>query len=123
MTGSLPFDHLLAYRDQETARWVALCEKHPQALAVACDIASTKDVAVLVYHIFSVERLHTERLLEVPTSPIDITRPGSFGSLEILSARERDARRKIGRCLARANGSELDRIMPIQTRSAGTLST
>jgi uncharacterized damage-inducible protein DinB len=121
MTGSLPFDHLLAYRDQETARWAALFEKHPQALAVACDIASTKDVAGLVYHIFAVERLHTERLLEVPTTPIEMGRPPEFDNWAALSGLQNDARAKIAQFHAKASDAELDKVMTIQTRSAGAV--
>ena len=120
MTG-LPFDHLLAYRDQETARWAALFEKRPEALSVACDIAGTKDVAGLVYHIFAVERLHTERLLEVPTSPIEMGRPAEFDNWPALSRLEKEARGKIAQFQAKASDAELDKMMTIQTRSAGAV--
>lgn len=119
----LSFEQLVGYRDQETARWKKFFEQKPEALKVKTDIARQSDAAGLVYHIFSVERLHTERLLEVPISPIEITRPESFASLESLYALEREAREKIGQFLTKASDAELDKIMTIQTRSAGTLTT
>ena len=120
MTG-LPFDHLLAYRDQETARWAALFEQHPDALRVACDIAGEKDVAGLVYHIFAVERRHTERLLEVSVSAIETPRPAEFANWQGLGRLEKDARGKIAQFHAKATDAELDKMMTIQTRSAGSV--
>jgi uncharacterized damage-inducible protein DinB len=122
MTG-LSFEHLLAYRDQETARWAALFGKNPDALHVACDIASQRDVAGLVYHIFAVERLHTERLLEVPTTPIEMGRPPEFDNWPALSGLEKEARAKIAQFQAKASDAELDKIMTIQSRVAGAYTT
>jgi len=121
MTG-LTFEQLLAYRDQETARWHGFFGQHSEALRVACDIARQKDVAGLVYHIFAVERLHTERLLGAALSPIEIERPAEFAQMAALWELEKDAREKIERFLAMASDEELNKIITIQTRSAGTLS-
>ena len=55
MNDGIRFSELLDYNTQETARWKEWFAKHPDALALPCDIARATTVAELLFHIFAVE--------------------------------------------------------------------
>ena len=59
---SLTATEVLRWNDTNTAQWRKLFEKHPEALALPCDIRGSSTVADLLQHIVAVELRYAERL-------------------------------------------------------------
>lgn len=59
---SLTAHEVLHWNDTNTAQWRKLFEKHPEALALPCDIRGSSTVADLLQHIVAVELRYAERL-------------------------------------------------------------
>jgi len=55
MIDGIRFSELLDYNEQETARWRDWFAKHPEALALPCDIGRATTVGELLFHVFAVE--------------------------------------------------------------------
>jgi uncharacterized damage-inducible protein DinB len=59
---SLTATEVLHWNDTNTAQWRKLFERHPEALALPCDIRGSSTVADLLQHIVAVELRYAERL-------------------------------------------------------------
>ena len=59
---SLTATEVLRWNDTNTAQWRKLFERHPEALALPCDIRGSSTVADLLQHIVAVELRYAERL-------------------------------------------------------------
>ncbi len=119
MTKRVSLKELLAWRDEETAQWKDFFVRTPRALELPCDIAGAKDVRGLVQHILAVELRYAERLNDVtqptPYEEMDIT------TTEKLFSHGDRAVQLLSAFLAKADDSEMERVIEFATRSAGTL--
>jgi uncharacterized damage-inducible protein DinB len=64
----LSADELIAYVDCTAAGWRDLIVKHPDVLALPCDIMETGTVGALLQHIVAAQLRYAERLAELPVS-------------------------------------------------------
>lgn len=81
MTDGIEFAELLAYTDEETARWKQWFHRHPEALDLPIDIADAGTVRRLVKHILFVELHFSNLLLGIPAADFDSLPDGSVGEL------------------------------------------
>jgi uncharacterized damage-inducible protein DinB len=113
MNDGIRFSELLAYNEEETARWKEWFRNHPEALDAPCDIARGKTVADLVFHIFVVELNFAHLVMALP-------RP-DFGSLphatldELFGISE-EAARKIHQFLDGSQPQGWDEVLPLGFR-------
>lgn len=66
MDSAITFTEMLRYSEQETARWREWFGVHPEALEVAFPIANANNVRGLLSHIFVVELLFANAVLDRP---------------------------------------------------------
>jgi uncharacterized damage-inducible protein DinB len=107
------FSELLAYNQQETARWKEWFAAHPEALNVPCDIAGGKTIADLLFHIFSVELVYAHIVSNLPRPDFQ-TLPRSTAD-ELFGISE-EAARKIGELLRSVTGEQWDQTLPLGSR-------
>jgi uncharacterized damage-inducible protein DinB len=116
----IAFSELLAWREEETARWKDFFTHNASCLEIPCSIAGTKDVRELVQHIFAVELRFAERLN-------DIAEVTSYESMRIASVEDLFLHGEKASSLlrhfleTRASDGEWARVLEFQTRSAGLL--
>ena len=116
MTVSLPITELLAWRDDETARWREWLSAHPAALDVSLGDGRFPTVGALIGHIGSVELRHAQRLLGEPVTPAEEIAPRSHDELFALLDR---GRALLGQFLVDAEEADLDSTLTFDTIGAG----
>ena len=67
----LSFGELLDYSAEESNHWRDFFKQHPDALDLPCDIAGTKTVREVVFHIVAVQMRYAERLLNMPVTEFE----------------------------------------------------
>jgi len=107
------FSELLAYTEQETARWKAWFQAHPEALQAPCDISGSTTVKDLLFHVFFVELHFAHAVLSLP-KPDYNTIPRA--SLDELFAVSQEAAGKMRRFLERSAPGEWADPLPIGFR-------
>ena len=113
MNEGIQFAELLAYTQQETARWKAWFRDHMEALDVPCDIAGGKTIRDLLFHIFFVE-LNFAHLVQSLPKPDYTTLPRK--SLDELFGVSEDAAEKIRQLFASVTDQQLTESLPIGFR-------
>lgn len=76
MAAGLNGEELLAWNDTTFTKWMELIERHPEVMAVHCDVYGVSNIAELLHHIAAVELRYAQRLMgeqeaaydEVPVS-------------------------------------------------------
>src|ERR1700749_736037 len=63
MAAGLSGEELLAWSDTTFSKWMELTERHPEVLAVSCDVYGVSNVAGLLHHIAVVELRYAQRLM------------------------------------------------------------
>jgi uncharacterized damage-inducible protein DinB len=86
-------DELVFWVERTSSGWRELLERHPQALALPCDIRETRTVAELLQHIVAVELRYAERLSDLPETSYEAI---LFDSVESLYASHDRAMRLLG---------------------------
>jgi uncharacterized damage-inducible protein DinB len=66
MDSAITFTELLLYSEQETKRWKEWFGAHPEALEVPFPIANANNVRGLLVHMFTVELLFSNAVLDGP---------------------------------------------------------
>ena len=116
MTLSLPITELLAWRDDETARWREWLPAHPAALELSLGDGRFPTVGALIGHIGSVELRHGQRLLGEPVTPPEEIAPRGIEELFALLDR---GRALLGRFLVEAEERDLESTLTFDTIGAG----
>jgi uncharacterized damage-inducible protein DinB len=123
----LSFGELLDYSAEESNHWRDFFAQHPDALDVPCDIAGTKSVREVVFHIVAVQVRYAERLLNMPLTEFETLaaglgegKPGQ-GKGEELFALARKSFEDLRSFAIAANDSDWDGLLTFPTRSAGEL--
>ena len=119
MPPSLDAAVLLAYHEEETARWKEWFLAHPEALAAKCDIARVDTLGGLLYHIFWVEQMYACRLHDQPIPELN---PPADAKVEDLFALGEGAYPMIRDFIASATPETLAEVIIWQSRFAGELS-
>ena len=114
----LSFGELLDYCAEETNHWREWFKKNPAALALASDIAGTKDVREIVLHIVAVQMRYAERLLNMPITEYDELKAKTAEELFSLGHKSLEDLRSFA---VAANDPDWDGTLTFPTRSAGTL--
>ena len=114
----LSFGELLDYSAEESNHWRDFFSQHPDALDVPCDIAGTKTVREVVFHIVAVQVRYAERLLNMPITEYDQL-AGKNG--EELFALGRKSLEDLRSFAIAANDADWDGTLTFPTRSAGEL--
>ena len=114
---SLSFSELLAYTDEETARWHAwLREQDPAVLEVRVGEGSRATVREVIHHIFAVERRYADRLRgELPVAYDAIP----MEPLDTLFEVHREARALLRGWVERATPDDWARVVEFETLTAG----
>ncbi len=116
----LSFGELLDYSAEESNHWRDFFKQHPDALDLPCDIAGTKTVREVVFHIVAVQMRYAERLLNMPVTEFETLaakiaqgKPGE--ELFALSRKSFEDLRSF------AIAANWDGTLTFPTRSAGAL--
>jgi uncharacterized damage-inducible protein DinB len=128
----LSFGELLDYSAEESNHWRDFFKQHPDALDVPCDIAGTKTVREVVFHIVAVQVRYAERLLNMPVTEFETLaarlaeeKPGQGklgqGKCEELFALSRKSLEDLRSFAIAANDADWDGMLTFPTRSAGEL--
>lgn len=113
-----PIAPLLAWRDNETARWRAYFDANPRALDFAAGDGTMDTVRGLVRHIFAVELRYGQRLLGTPvTDWADFKQQG----VDEIFAIGDEARRMIDQYMSAADDASLSGTLTFSTLTAGTI--
>ena len=119
----LSFGELLDYSAEESNHWRDFFKQHPDALDLPCDIAGTKTVREVVFHIVAVQMRYAERLLNMPVTEFETLaakiaqgKPGE--ELFCLSRKSFEDLRSFA---IAANDADWDGTLTFPTRSAGEL--
>lgn len=117
-TEPITFAELLAYTDEETARWHEwLRARHPAVLEVRVGEGSRATVRELIHHIFAVERRYADRLRgELPVAYDAIP----MHPLDTLFDVHRESRALLRAFVARATPDDWARVLTFETLTAGT---
>ena len=113
MNDGIRFSELLAYNQQETARWKDWFRSHPEALAAPCDIARGKTVADLLFHIFLVELNFAHFVLALPRPDFNSLPRATLDELFGISE---DAGRKIRQFLDSSKPEQWSEPLPLGSR-------
>jgi uncharacterized damage-inducible protein DinB len=62
---------VLQWNEKTSDQWRKFLTADPDVLAIACDIARTKNVAELIQHIVAVELRYAERIARLPETPYE----------------------------------------------------
>ena len=119
----LSFGELLDYSAEESNHWRDFFKQHPDALDVPCDIAGTKTVREVVFHIVAVQMRYAERLLNMPITEYESLVAQLTGAKpgEELFALGRKSLEDLRSFAIAANDAEWDGTLTFPTRSAGEL--
>ena len=66
MSVGLSGEELLAWNDATFAKWMELVERHPEVMAVGCDVYGVVNVGELLHHVAMVELRYAQRLMGQP---------------------------------------------------------
>ena len=116
---SLTATEVLRWNDTNTAQWRKLFEKHPEALALPCDIRGSSTVADLLQHIVAVELRYAERLGDEAVTEYDAVPKESL--IKIFAVHDR-AIAKINILLADAT-YDWQREIDMETRQGRLIAT
>ena len=118
-TEPITFHELLAYTDEETARWHEwLRAQDPAVLEVRVGEGTRATVRELIHHIIAVERRYTDRLRgELPVAYDAIP----MHPLDSLFEVHRESRALLHAYIAAATPDDWGRVLTFETLSAGTL--
>lgn len=116
MAAGLSGEELLAWNDTTFNKWMELAERHPEVLAVSCDVYGVSNVAELLHHIAVVELRYAQRLMgeqetgydEVPVT-VEGFRLAHNGMMERMANLLQDA------------AFDWQAVIRFQTRSMGVL--
>ena len=117
---AVTFEALLADYEATSARWVKFFEANPGAALVATDIAGSKNIGELVWHIYAASFRHSQRLLGEEVSDLEGTTPvrdiaGAFvlkdGAIE-----------RMRQFLANVSETELEEQLEFKSRITGRVS-
>lgn len=114
---ALTADELIAWVDRTTEGWRELVVRHPEVLALPCDIRETHRVAELLQHIVAAELRYAERLADLQETAYEAI---GMGSAEELFATHM---RAMALLRERLQVADFDWDQPIDfvTRSAGRM--
>ena len=118
MSVGLSGEELLAWNDATFSNWMELVERHPEVMAVACDVYGVSNVGELLHHVVLVELRYAQRLMgqtetayeDVPVS-VDGIRSAHGGMVERVRELLGDV------------AYEWESTIRFQTRSAGVMVT
>lgn len=114
---AVTFEELLADFDLTVARWKEFFAANPPAAEVPTDIANSRNVGALVWHIYGASVRLSQRLLGEPL--IDLSEPklvkniGGAWEMHALGAAN------LRRFLNGASEAVLDEVMQFETKAAG----
>jgi len=119
----LSFGELLDYSAEESNHWRDFFRQHPDALDLPCDIAGTKTVREVVFHIVAVQMRYAERLLNMPVTEFETlaTKIAQGEPGEELFALSRKSLEDLRSFAIAANDADWDGTLTFPTRSAGEL--
>lgn len=116
MDSGLSFSELLAFTAEENRRWKKWFLDHPQALDLPCDIADSKTVRELFFHILRVDLFYSHLLLGLPR-PDPASLP--HATIDELFAVGEQAAAKLREFLDRATAADWDQIVPLRFADRG----
>lgn len=114
---ALTAEDLLRWLDDTSRRWWELLDRHPEALALACDVRETQNVAQLLQHIVAVELRYAERLADRQATDYDRI---PYDSVAALSATHTQAMQLLNPLLEKPD-TFWDEAITFQTRSMGAM--
>ena len=114
---SLTAEEVLDWNDITAQRWRLLLEKHPEALALPCDVRGSETVADLLQHIVAAELRYAQQLSDEPIS--DYADIPKSTIAEIFATH--DLAMSKYRALNADSNYNWDEDFTVVTRSAGTL--
>ncbi len=115
---ALTCEEMLADFESTVERWRVFFEKNPAALTVPCDVAASKNVGELVWHIYVTSIRHSQRLLGEPVAPFDQGRSAELATLQALAMQ---AIGNLQRFLEASNEQTLNEIFEYTIRSGAVL--
>lgn len=115
---ALTCEEMLADFESTFSRWRDFFQKTPAALKVPCDVAGSKNVGELVWHIYTTSIRHSQRLLAEPVEPFDQGRSADLAILEALAVR---ASGNLHRFLDSCNEQSLNQVFEYTIRSGGVV--
>lgn len=118
MPAALDAAILLAYVEEETARWKQWFAAHPEALAAPCDIARVETLGKLLYHTMWVEKMYACRLLNLPIPELNQDAEHTVASLFAMSEEAAPLFRQF---LDSATAESMAEILTWQSRFSGEL--
>ena len=114
---SLSALEVLEWNDTTAVKWRGLLERHPQALAIPCDVRGGQTVADLLQHIVAAELRYAQQLCGEPIT--DYANIPKTNIAELFHTHELAMKKY--RCLIADSGFPWDEDFQFVTRSAGTL--
>lgn len=117
-SAGITLEEMLADNEASTRKWQAWFTANPAALDVLCAIYNSGTVRGLLKHIFAVELRHSQRLGGEEVTAYEAI---PVGSLDDLVAVHSMAIGNLHRFLSHADEAALQKVIPLQTVSAGTL--
>ena len=111
---ALTCEEFLADFEQNAARWMTFLAAHPKALAVPCDIAKSKSIGDLVWHIYAAEVRLSQRLLG---EPVNAFAEGPDASLEAIQSLIDEGGENLHRFLASATPASLEEQLEFTART------
>ncbi len=115
---ALTCEEMLADFESTVDRWRVFFEKNPAALTVPCDVAASKNVGELVWHIYTTSIRHSQRLLAEPVEPFDQGRSFELPALQALAMQ---AIGNLHRFLSSSNEQTLNENFEYTIRSGGVV--
>jgi uncharacterized damage-inducible protein DinB len=116
---ALRYETLLELTSTEQHRWHDWFIEHPKAWAVPFATGRMATVGGVVMHIFAVELRYAERLLDQAVTDWENFRQTSIEDVFELGD---NARAQLVQFLTTASEAELDRVLTLQTLTAGVIS-
>jgi len=117
---AVTLEALLADYEATAARWAKFFEANPGAALVPTDIAKSKNIGELVWHIYAVSFRHAQRLLGEEVT--DLEASTKVRDIAAAYALKDEAVAKLRRFLANASEAALEEQLEFKSRTTGRMS-
>jgi len=118
---AVTLEELLAEYEGTAARWKSFFEANSSAALVPTDIAGSKNIGELVWHIYAASFRHAQRLLGEEVS--DLESLSNARDIPAAFALETEAVKKLRQFLENASESTLEETLEFKSRVAQRLSS